>query len=70
MMPSEARPPCSGEASPIPQEPSSQWILTQGAALFRPVSWRPADLERLDFANLHGIPRRSFGGLPNRSDLG
>ncbi len=29
MIPSEARPPCIGEAAPIPKDPSSQWILTQ-----------------------------------------
>jgi hypothetical protein len=28
-VPSEARPPCIGDASPVPNEPSSQWTLTQ-----------------------------------------
>src|SRR5438046_614566 len=40
MIPSEASPPCIGEASPIPDIPSSVWTRTQA---LRCAGWSPGD---------------------------
>ena len=52
-MPSEARPPCIGDASPMPDSPLSQCTLTQALRCAGLSSGDQRDLKRLDIRDLH-----------------